>query len=220
MKQTGGEKAVIAAWIFTHFHQDHNGGFVEFVQRSAYMENVTIRSLIYNNPHQQVIDLSSPLDQDNMSKWPTLIKSTGATLYQARTGQKYTFANAKIEMLFTYEDMMPFWITHDRSNPTSLIFSITIDGTKFMMTGDASREGMESCIERYGSYLKSDFVQLSHHGHGDGGSPVNFYQLVDADTVYVPGRSTATAEKWACDNAKKVYYLKKTVTLAIPIVIE
>lgn len=218
MKQSEDGKPVIAAWIFTHFHQDHNGGFVEFVQNKTYMSDVTIKSLIYNNPHQQVIDLASSLDQENMSKWPSLIQTTRADLYQARTGQRYIFANAEIEFLFTYEDIMPFWIMHDRSNPTSMVFSITVDGQKFMMTGDASREGLQNCVERYGEYLKSDFVQLSHHGQGDGGSPVEFYQMVDADYVYNPGTGTcASAEKWASNNAKSVYIRDNgTTVLTIP----
>lgn len=218
VKQSHDGKPVVAAWIFTHFHQDHNGGFVELVQRQDYMDDITIKAVIYNNPAQQIIDLASPLDQQNMSKWDALVKSTGAKVYQARTGQKYVFANAEIEFLFTYEDLMPFYVTYDRSNPTSMIFSVALEGQRIIFTGDASREGMEVCIARYGDYLKADFVQLSHHGGGDGGSPIEFYRLVGADYVFVPGDGNcATAEKWACDNAKKVYVRAKgTVTLTLP----
>ena len=73
-----------------------------------------------------------------------------------------------------------------------------------MFTGDTSTEEFTVADKKYGDYLKSDMVQLSHHGQGDGGSPTKFYKYVDAKYVFQPGPSTiiAAAERWACDNAK------------------
>ena len=86
-----------------------------------------------------------------------------------------------------------------------------------MILGDASREGLLICQERFGSYLKSDFVQLSHHGKGSGGSPEPFYRYVDADVVFCPGTSFGAAEKWAADQADALYTLEDgTVTLVLP----
>ena len=186
MRLSDDGKPVVAVWTFSHFHQDHNGGFVEFVQNEEYMKNVTIKSVMYNTPEYQLISLASPLDKRNMAKWESLIDSIGATRYQARTGQKYAFANAEIEVLYTYEDLMPFFIYHDRSNPSSFVYLLTIEGQKFVITGDCCSEASSLMVERYGKELRADFVQLPHHGHGDGGTDPRFYECVDAEYVLWP----------------------------------
>ena len=203
VKKAPNGKPVVAAWIFTHFHQDHIGGFVDFVNNSRFMRDVTIKNIIYNFPQAQVISTApSVTDQGNVTKWPSRLEKTEATVYQARTGQKYYFGNAEVEILWTYEDIMPFNISMDRSNPTCIGFSVTIAGQKLIVTGDSSAEEFEVAYKRYGDYLKSDYVQLSHHGEGDGGSPREFYEYVNAKYVFNPGKGGCSAsEQWACDNA-------------------
>jgi hypothetical protein len=40
-------------------------------------------------------------------------------------------------------------------------------------------------VKEYGDYLKSDMVQLSHHGYA--GGTIALYEKVDADVVLWPG---------------------------------
>ena len=77
---------------------------------------------------------------------------------------------------------------------------------------------MREAIKNLGDYLRSDFVQLAHHGMGSNTSPVEFYQLVDASVVFIPGtKAWKKAEQWAEANAKEVYIRSKgTVTLGLP----
>ena len=214
---SGGEDIVIANWMFTHFHIDHIGGFVNFVANDEFMKHVKIRSVTYNFPQKQVLDTAPGAgDQNNIKAWSSRLEKTGATVYQARTGQKFYFGNAEIEMLFTYEDLMPFNIFGDRTNPTSSICSITIEGQRFIIMGDACGEASTLCVLRYGDWLKSDYVQLSHHGMGDGGTDVEFYKNINAPWVLYPGRvyRPSPAEKWACENAKE-YFLNPENTTVI-----
>ena len=219
MELSGGEDVVVANWMFTHFHIDHVGGFVSLASNDEFMKKVKIKSITYNFPQQQVLDTApGPGDRNNMKAWRSCLEKTGAKLYQARTGQKLYFANAEIEMLFTYEDLMPFNIYGDRTNPTSNICSLTIDGQRFIIMGDACGEASTLCVLRYGDYLKSDFVQLSHHGMGDGGTDVNFYKAIDAPYVLYPGRmyKPSPSEKWACENSKE-YFLNPENTTVIDV---
>ena len=201
-------RPVVAAWIMTHFHQDHAGGFVAYSQLSSYSSRTTVKNIIYNFPPQQIFDNSSysQVDMDNIRAWNGIIdkyKSTGTKVYRARTGQKYYFGNAEVEILWSYEDIQTFNVYHDRSNPTCIGFTVNIAGQRIMLTGDTSTEEFTVAYKKYGDYLKSDMVQLSHHGQGDGGSPVEFYKYVDAKYVFQPGPTgmIAASEKWACDNA-------------------
>jgi len=206
------EKIVIAAWIFTHFHQDHIGGFCDFVDNDTYLEKVQIKSIIYNPPERFFLDISkqnSAGDRANIIRWKghlEKLQKTGTVVYQARTGQKYGFGNAVIEIIGTFDDLAPFYMRADSSNHTSMQFTVTIEGQKLMYVGDATSNGLLLAAKRYGDYLKSDFVQLAHHGYGDGSSDNSFYKAVNAPTVLHPGSSlSGGAERWASNNAQKVY---------------
>ena len=219
MRLSDDGKPVIALWTFSHFHQDHNGGFVDFVQNEEYMKNVTVKAVLYNTPEYQLISLASKLDKKNMAMWESLLDRHGIARYQARTGQRYRFANAEIELLYTYEDLQPFFIYKDRSNPTSFVYRMTIEGQSFIITGDCCAEASSLMVARYGDVLKSDFVQLPHHGHGDGGTDPKFYERVNADYILWPGEPMrlSAAEADAIKKVKKYFVMcEGTVTLEIP----
>ena len=204
-------KVVVDAWFFTHFHQDHIGGFVDYMGVSSLLRYVTVNNVIYNFPQKQVLDTApGAVDQTNIAKWHTCLEKSGATVYQARTGQKYYFGNAEIEILWTFEDIMPFNVTTDSTNRTCIGFSVTIAGQKIMVTGDSTEEEFRVAANMYGDYLKSDILQLSHHGYGNGFGDHDFYKLVNAPVVFHPQKdanypsSVGANEKWAIENAQLV----------------
>lgn len=221
MEMNGGEDVTIACWLFTHFHNDHIGGFVNLCENDEMMKKIHIKSVIYNFPSRQVLDTAPGAgDQMNVAKWEGLIDKHGILRYQARTGQKYYFGNVELEMMFTYEDLQPFNIMYDRSNPTSHIFSMKIDGQRFMMTGDACGEASQIVADRYGAEgLAADFVQLPHHGWGDGGTSLDFYKAVGAKWVLYPGIHyyPSPSEKWMCEHCEK-YFLggHSDITIDVP----
>ena len=194
------------------------------------MRNVTIKSVIYNFPSERtyLTASESATDMSNMELWykqriPALRKG-GTTIYQARTGQKYYFGNAEVEILWTYEDITPFNIFEDNTNRTSIGVSLTIEGQKFMLVGDTSEEEFRVASARYGEYLKGDFVQLAHHGGGNGEGLHDFYKLVNAPVVFhsykgeeYPGYRGVN-EIWAMENADLVIRTGNygTVTLTLP----
>ena len=219
MKLSGGEDVVVSAWLFTHFHCDHIGGFIELADNAEYMKKIKVKSIILNFPQWQVLDTCSQFDHKNLARWHALVEKTGATVYQARTGQKYYLGNVELEMLFTYEDLMPFNVFADRTNPTSHIFSMKIDGQRYIMTGDACGEATALLALRMGKDLKADFVQLPHHGFGDGGTCLDFYKLVDAPWVLYPGTghpSAGKSEEWMLNNCK-AYFLNLDRDSIIPV---
>ena len=218
-------KPIVDAWILTHFHQDHIGGFIDFNVTSSFSRYTTIKSVIYNFPSDRVIKTAahSTTDMNNVNTFYDGLKEKmmekGTTFYQARTGQKYYFGDAVIEILWTFEDIAPHNIYKDRTNPTCIGFSIEVAGQKLMITGDSSTEEFRVAAIRYGEYLKSDIVQLSHHGYGDGNLAHDFYMHVNAPYVINSGlgASYGAGERWAMENAE-VYILRETYgTCVIPL---
>ena len=206
---SGNKKIVVESWLITHFHGDHLGGFIGYTGCDEYMRNTEIRSVIYNLPQEQVYSLAYFHDLENIAllngERRSRLSESGTVFFKARTGQKFYFGNAEIEILWTYDDIMPFNVFVDRSNPTSIGFTVKLCGQKMMITGDSSGEEFTMAYKKYGQYLKSDFVQLSHHGQGDGYSPIEFYRAVGAPYVINPGIGDyyGVGEAWARDNCEK-----------------
>jgi len=203
-------KPVVEAWFFSHFHQDHIGGFVDYMGVSSLSRYVTVKNVIYNFPSYRTwrTAYKSGNDMNNMKLFyekrkPAMQQNEDkpTTFYQARTGQKYYFGNAEIEILWTFEDITPFNIFEDNTNRTDIGIRVTIEGQKILLTGDSSEEEFRVAAARYGDYLKSDMLQLAHHGGGNGAGVHTVYTLADAPVVFHPYH-TAEYPTWVGSNEK------------------
>lgn len=188
-----GQKPVIAAWFITHAHSDHMALANNFLVK--YHDRVDIRLAAYNFPiyetvkdardvnntssrYQPMIDLFI----DSITKyWPD------ADHFVIHAGQKLYLADAEIEVIFTHEDLFPgeyTWVNH-----TSTAFRITSNGKTIMMLGDCEKTLCQQMADTYGEYLKSDMLQLAHHGAN--GACLDLYQRIDPAICF-----------WACPRVK------------------
>ena len=177
----GGNSPVIAAWFITHSHADHVGGFKSFL--SIYNGKVKIESVMMNLPSDA--DCREANDE-GISSYTSLRSAMGGNIpdtpvYKLRTGQKFGIADAVIEVFYTQED----FVTKTRTigsvknnwNNSSLIFSVDIAGQRIMFPGDSQEIPNNLTAEVFGAALKSDILQVCHHG-GIGGTN-SFYACVD-----------------------------------------
>jgi len=219
-KRTDG--IVIAAWVITHPHTDHMGGFMAFTK--YYLNNptynyvgtpnsnknckVTLERVICNLPNLSTQTFTEEgrtqsLATSKITLYNTRLeelKAQGVEVFKAHAGQKYYFDNLTIEILFTFDLLSPklpdYCFTgtdayakmktkrllsnqkavsgeagneSDFTNTFSIISQVTLNvdaDTSFraMMTGDASCFSIETVNRMYGSKMKSDFLQVPHHG--------------------------------------------------------
>ena len=159
-----GQKPVVSAWLFSHFHGDHVGTFMKFA--SGYKTKFTLKSVIFHLPSEEAF---KKIDS-SWSAWNNikpLVDFFNATIYIAHPGQTYHFANAKIDILYTMEMYSPAEFTY--YNTSTVVFDVQFGEFNMMMLGDTSEYSNPYIRNNYGDSLESEVVQVAHHGY-DGGS--------------------------------------------------
>ena len=186
------DKITVAAWILTHPHSDHLGTATDFL-RYYTPADINIQEFIYNFPSKEDSTIDSDLvNMDDTACLPTFLLALDMLwpdmkITICHTGQKYHFADAKIEFLHTIEDYYPLSIatlSSNNVNGASAIFTLEIAGQKTMFLGDCAEDESNALVKMWGSYLQSDIMQASHHCQR--GGTVELYQAIDPTVVLAP----------------------------------
>ena len=205
----------VAAWILTHPHGDHHGTFLQFCK--LYANRIKVEMFMGNFPGNDVREAGGL--SDGMSSTRIISYMTenfpGVPFLKNRVGQELYIRDAKIEILYTLDSYLPRTLTY--LNTSSLIFTMEIGGQRFLITGDASQDACLITHSMYGDYLKSDYVQIAHHGAGVGSSSIkgltSLYSAAEAPVVLWP--SSVHAYNAYRANAHNAHALKLESTKEI-----
>jgi len=178
--ESGNEKPRIAMWFFTHAHTDHIGLAVKFLKK--YKNEVEIFSFAHQFPDCDKINVACdmPEEKDMML---ALISAIGenfpkAVTYYMHTGQRYYFDGVTLEVLSSMDNSFPS--LYFSLNDTSVITRLTFDsGKTVMLLADSSHHISRQLAASYGTSLKSDYLQVAHHGFI--GGDIELYKLIDPD---------------------------------------
>lgn len=174
------ENIVVAAWIITHAHGDHAGAFCKYSQTS-YKNTITVQNFVHHLcTAEQYENCDDPGRADQTRELMRTYKN--ANIIKAHTGQVMKIGGTEIEMLFTSADMEPYVL--DYHNTSSLVFRVTAENNSVMVLGDASPDTSSHLVKVYKQYLKSDMVQIAHHGFQ--GGTVSLYKAIDARVALWP----------------------------------
>lgn len=180
-------KPKIAMWFFTHAHNDHIGLAVKFLK--LYKNDVEIASFAHQFPNCDNINVACdmPEEKELMMALLDSIKENfpNSTVYYMHTGQRYYFCGAELEVLASMDNSFPS--LYFSLNDTSVITRLRFDsGKTVMLLADSSHHESRMLANTYGSYLKSDFMQLAHHGLL--GGDIDLYRFIDPDICLWPVR--------------------------------
>lgn len=191
------DNVVIAAWFVSHPHWDHQGAFIEFVKNHGSDQDIKIERVIYNYTKAELYDLirydcgfadGKPYEEKCASAVTEFHKNVeqyipNVPLLLGHTGQVFNFGNnVTVEVLFTVEDIVPDEM--ENPNNSSMVIRVNIEGQKVLMLADTAHKSNPMIVKMWGNILKSDIVQMAHHGcwtPDDG-----IYELIGAKTVLVP----------------------------------
>ena len=221
-----GDRIVIAAWFVSHPHYDHQDAVTYFIQKHA--SSVDVENIFYNygtsDYYKNATEEGNSTGLESVTDGlDSLVNSSfGRTtrIIKPHTGQVYNFGSASAEILYTVEDVMPSKL--DYVNSSSLVVRFKVGDQTILALADATHTVSTILQNTYGSYLKSDIVQLAHHGTYPGHK--SLYTKINASVLLWPSntanakaRYSDDAVREAINKAKDVYLSKDTdVTLYLP----
>ncbi len=180
-----GKKPIIDAWFISHVHWDHVTALLDFAKK--YADKVELKNLLANFPalHNLYIKERGPNTDFYAHWWPKILRLfPHAQVWKIHTGQRFSIGDVEIEVLLTHEDVYPATLY---PNDTSTVTMMYVNGQKIFFSSDVEYEAPCKMLHNmYGSYLKSDYYQVAHHGWNS--EALYFYDDVDAPNVLWPVR--------------------------------
>lgn len=180
-----GQLPIIDAWFVSHVHWDHVTALLDFSKK--YADKVELRHLLANFPalHNLYIKERGPNTDFYARWWPEILKNfPQARVWKIHTGQRIEIGDAAIEVLLTHEDVQPATMYPNDSSTVTMMY---VNGKKIFFPADIEYDApCKAMHDMYGSYLKSDYYQVSHHGWNS--EALYFYDDVDAPNILWPVR--------------------------------
>lgn len=164
------QNVVIAGWVISHPHGDHQDGFHQFAERHGGDENITVEKVIFNYIAARAYTFwRADGSGDNCeymvhNLYEVCSKYLPNTqVVKAHTGQLFKFGSAEMEILYTIEDYFPsFGMIY--SNSSSIVVRIVCGGQSFLLLADTAHDSGKILERLWRKHLKSDVVQVAHHG--------------------------------------------------------
>lgn len=168
-------------WLLTHPHTDHFGVLSGIAGNEELSSRIKVKKLV----SLFGTEADMPSDETEAARrvialdaHASILARLGCCHAEVSEGNTYTVDSAKLRIIALPKDL-------SRANASSMIFSVSTNGKKVLFTGDCTTDRLKDAFDRYKSELKSDVLQIPHHGLCDTGH-IPFYEAVGADTLLVP----------------------------------
>ena len=176
------DNIVISGWLLTHTHKDHLGAFIDMAEEPEYMEKITLKQLIYNQPTDQIMTETG--HPDRIPWMPNAIELwEPECVVKAHPGQVFYYCDLTVTVYGSQELVLPTFT--DSHNNHSIVTMVDYKDMRALYLGDAEGLMNGALEELYGEELKCDILQLAHHGyHNTDAGPV--YEIADPTIVFWP----------------------------------
>ena len=158
----------ISAWILTHAHIDHISGFVSEMKKNA-CADFDVERVYYNFPPYNIIENTNVPDypyycRELNEMLPSFLEIEPLLGDKSRVicqGESISVDECKIDFIYSYHA----GLNANLMNDSSLVFKISTDNTSVLFLGDLGPDGGDVLFRESRHLLKSDIVQMAHHGH-------------------------------------------------------
>ena len=183
-KITGKDVPHVDAWLFSHFHTDHYGVYYTLCSDEKYRGKISVGTFycdllteeFYTTLAKERVPNAAAIRSAMLS--PT--SPTGAKICTVKKGDHIRVDEIDFEVIHVPDITMAEKMN---MNDSSVVYKMTYDGEQTMMLlGDAEWVCSNDLVENCKDKLKSDIVQVGHHGCGNVSGEC--YELIDA-YVYI-----------------------------------
>ena len=209
---TGQETPTVDLWIVTHPHGDHYYALRRLAGEDMRCK-LSVKRLAYRFP-ADFTDRGGNTCLGDAREMRRVADVFGAEAITPEVDEHISIDGLDLHFLYVPYDVSGL----NNFNQLSLIFRITGSEQSVMITGDAFHKSLNEVTVRYGSSLRSDILQMPHHGLCDTGH-LGFYGHVGAETLLIPtsiagdramhsdlyGIDSRRANLFAEEQADKVY---------------
>lgn len=191
VKLKGDKDIHIRAWLITHSHDDHYSGFEAFTtQQKRYLNSLTLDYVLISPiSKNQSIAMDGDANYFAGKIQQDIQAFEGAKLCYVSTGMSFDFLNARMDILFTPDELFidgTTWYFNDTSTISRISSNQKDSGDTMNMIflGDAGVNVAERLMMYYGHFLRSDMCQISHHGVEN--FPLLAYRIIKASIIWYP----------------------------------
>ena len=194
-------------WIITHPHVDHYGAIRELSKTKSLCSQLKVKSVAYWFPMDFCGKDGVPgvLHKANL-EMAAVCDALGAEYFRPSRDEKIRIDGIELHFLYVPDDCSILNTAGGNANHCSLIFTVTGKNKTAMITGDAYTRSLQVTAWRYKGRLKSDVLQMPHHGLCDAYN-IEFYKEVDANTVLIPisvaGYRSMHSEMYAASEGRR-----------------
>ena len=198
-----GKDIKIAAWFISHSHGDHNG---TLNGQNSVFKKFTVERVIAN--FMTDAERERSMTSSYSGNWSSgegggddgtrnAAAALGADFVVCHVGQRFHFADTVFEVLYTVESYGPT-VVNALNTSTILVRAITTDdkgnSTSTMVMGDCTGPAMAICNKMYGTDMRSQIVQVAHHGYttwGNDSAMATAYRYMSPEIVLWPQGNNA-----------------------------
>ncbi len=196
----------ISAWILTHAHEDHISGFISECKRNI-LADFDVEMIYYNFPPMDIINDHDVRDYEyfrselleTLPSFLEILPDIKERTHIAVQGEVIHIDEVEIEFIFSYHE----GLTSNLMNDSSLVFKLKTPRKSVLFLGDIGPEAGDVLYFESKDKLKSDMVQMAHHGGFCCGMEV--YAAIDPEVCLWCCRE----ESYNGVNIPKVYYDKE-----------
>ncbi len=158
----------ISAWILTHAHVDHISGFISEIAQNGGAD-FDIGTVYYNFPPYSLIDNHNVPDygyfcrelNETLPSFLEIEPQIREKAHIVEQGESITVDECRIDFIYTFHD----GLYSNLMNDSSLVFKVTAPHKTVLFMGDLGPDGGDVLFRESRHLLKSDIVQMAHHGH-------------------------------------------------------
>lgn len=167
----------VDAWIITHPHRDHAGAFTEIYKNKGKIQIDQVYAVDMADP--KTCMEKAPWDETEAYEAWLGLDITG--LSYAHAGDSFDVCGLSVQVFNAYDDYV-YELSDDLLNDGSMMFRVAANEESMLFCADVGKSMSDYLLETYRDALKSDYIQMGHHGNG--GLKSDFYKSVGAKGAF------------------------------------